>query len=267
MYAYELSIAAAAAREAGQIALGLQAGIQSTAKADGSPVTPGDLAADACIRHHLQQAFPADAILSEELVDDHVRLRVGRVWIIDPIDGTKQYAKGEGGWCIQVALAVDGAVVLGVLDLPRERVRLTGLVGEGAMIEDEAGPRPISAPTTAISTLIASSSERNREALVCIRAALPDFAVTTCSSVGVKVWHLLCGDADCYVHARPIHEWDVAAPAAVLIAAGGYATALVGGPLRYNTPSSNVPGLVFSTRADHAQLITRLANAGIRPPE
>lgn len=266
MLHHELSVACLAAREAGQIALQMQAGIASTAKADGSPVTPGDLAADQVIRHHLLAAFPDDALLSEEATDDAVRLGNRRVWIIDPIDGTKDYVAGGAGWAIQIALAIDGKLVLGVLDLPRERTQLTGVISAGgtrATIHDELGVRDLIAPAAPVTTLIASSSARNAQALIRLRATLPEYACTTCTSVGVKVHRMLRGEADLYVHTRQIHEWDVAAPAAVLIAAGGSATALDGSPLTCNTASGRSPGLVFSTRSDHQALVARLAAAGL----
>lgn len=269
MYHHELSIACLAAREAGRIALQMQAGIASTAKADGSPVTPGDLAADLVIRHHLLAAFPGDALLSEEAPDDLLRLSNQRVWIVDPIDGTSDYAAGGSGWAVQIGLAVDGVLVLGVLDLPGEQTQLTGVVGHGATICDERGvralTRPVVHPTdTPLTTLIASSSTRNSTALRTLRQALPEYACTACTSVGVKVHRILRGEADLYVHTRRIHEWDVAAPAAVLRAAGGAATALDGSTLVFNSPSGRNPGLVFSSRNDHAQIITRLTAAGLR---
>ena len=264
MLHHELSVACLAAHEAGQIALQMQAGIDSVAKADGSPVTAGDLAADQVIRHHLLTAFPDDALLSEEVADDAARLGNRRVWIIDPIDGTKDYIAGGAGWAIQIALAIDGVLVLGVLDLPRERTQLTGVVGHGATIIDQHGVRALTIPTSPITTLIASSSARNAHALLVLRAALPEYACTTCTSVGVKVHRMLQGEADLYVHTRPIHEWDVAAPAAVLSAAGGRATALDGSVLISNSTSGRTPGLVFSTRSDHQAVVQRLAAAGLR---
>jgi 3'-phosphoadenosine 5'-phosphosulfate (PAPS) 3'-phosphatase len=266
LFHHELAIACLAAREAGRTAHEMQAGIAATDKADGSPVTPGDLAADQIIRHLLEAHFPGDAILSEEVADSAARLDHARVWIIDPIDGTKDYLAGGTGWAVQIALAVDGVLVLGVLDMPGLGTQLAGIPGQGATIVDADGARALVASATPCTTLIASSSSRNAESLVRIRAALPEFACTTCTSVGVKVHHILQGDADLYVHARQIHEWDVAAPAAVLAAAGGTATALAGEPLRYNSNAGRCPGLVFSTRPDHAAVVQRLAHAGLPRP-
>jgi 3'-phosphoadenosine 5'-phosphosulfate (PAPS) 3'-phosphatase len=263
-YAHELSVAVRAAREAGATALRMQGAVSSTSKADGSPVTQGDLAAEAVIRHHLTLAFPADAILSEEAPDDPAA-RVGRprLWIADPIDGTRDYLAGSAEWAVQLALAVDGRLALGVLDLPGEDLCLVGVPGRGAWIIDARGERPLALESAGSDRLITSQSKRNRDAVARIAAALPEFTALHATSVGVKVWRILAGTAGLYVHPRGIAEWDAAAPAAVLTAAGGHATDLAGKPLRFNTPEGRCPGLVFSKRADHAELIARMLGAGV----
>lgn len=262
-FAHEVSIAIRAAREAGATALQMQGGIEAVQKADGSPVTPGDLAADAIVRHHLTLNFPADAILSEEEADSAERLGNRRLWIIDPIDGTKDYVAGTGEWAVQVALAVDGVLALGVLDLPAEGVCLVGVPGHGAWILDANGQRPLVLDPANQDVLITSQSERNRVAVAKVAAALPEFRSLHATSVGVKIWRMLSGHAGLYVHPRPLAEWDAAAPAAVLLAAGGHVTNLAGRSLRFNSPDGRCPGLVYSKRADHADLIARMTAAGL----
>ena len=263
-YAYEISIAIRAAREAGATALRMQGAVSSTSKADGSPVTQGDLAADAVIRHHLGLAFPDDAILSEEEADaPGKRLGRSRLWIIDPIDGTRDYLDGSAEWAVQLALAVDGRLAVGVLDLPAEGLCLVGVPGRGAWILDAMGERPLHMVSAGEDRLITSQSKRNREAVARIAAALPEFIALHATSVGVKVWRIIAGTAGLYVHPRSIAEWDAAAPAAVLLAAGGQATDLAGAPLRFNTPEARCPGLVFSKRPDHSTLINRMHLAGV----
>lgn len=262
-FAHEVSIALRAAREAGATALQMQGGIEAVEKADGSPVTPGDLATDAIVRQHLTLNFPADAILSEEEADSAQRLSNRRLWIIDPIDGTKDYVAGTGEWAVQVALAVDGVLVLGVLDLPAEGLCLVGVPGHGAWILDANGQRPLHIDTANQDVLITSQSKRNREAVAKVTAALPEFRSLHATSVGVKVWRMISGHAGLYVHPRPLAEWDAAAPAAVLLGAGGTVTDLAGGPLRFNSPGGRCLGLVYSKRDDHAALITRMAAAGV----
>ncbi len=259
----DVAIALAAAREAGATALQMQAGITTTRKEDGSPVTPGDLAADAIIRHHLGLHLPGDAILSEECADDPARRASQRLWIIDPIDGTSDYAAGADEWAVQVALAIDGRLALGVLDMPGQGVCLVGVPGQGAWSVSAAGVAPLWPDLGGAGVLIASASRRNREAVARVRGALPEFSSYDATSVGIKVWRILSGVAGLYVHPRTIAEWDAAAPAAVLLAAGGHATDLGGGELVFNSASGRCPGLVFSTRPDHAELVARMRSGGV----
>lgn len=262
--ARETAVALAAAREAGEIAAGLQAGVERTLKSDGSPVTPADLAADAVLRAHLQLHFPDDAILSEEGARDPRRATATRVWIIDPIDGTSEFVKGSQEWAVQVALSIDGELRLGIVAIPREGVVLVGLPGIGGTILTRAGARPLLLARGRANVLIGSSSSRNRAALAQLQAALPEFTVVHATSVGIKVWRLIQGQADLYLHPRRIAEWDAAAPAAVLAAAGGTATDFAGRPFHFNQLTPELPGLFCTVRPDAAALVARLAAAGLR---
>jgi len=256
-------MALCAAREAGAMAKGLQGAVATRLKADGSEVSDADLAADAIIRHHLTSHFPEDAILSEEAADDTQRLAVQRLWIIDPIDGTRDFLNGQPEWAVQIALAIAGRLVLGVVAIPSEDVVLVGIPGVGGTCFSAAGPTPLAIRHVARDVLITSDSQRNRAALLKVRAALPEFTALHATSVGIKVWRMLQGRADLYVHPRRIAEWDVAAPAAVLLAAGGGATDLAGADFRFNAAVPQAPGLVFSTRSDHAALVERLRQAQV----
>ena len=258
----DLACAIAAARAAGEVALAMQASAGRRTKADGSPVTDGDLAADAAIRRHLP---PGDAILSEEITDDPVRLARSRVWIIDPIDGTRDYAAGEPTWTVQVALVVDGDLRLGVLDMTGLGVRLVGVIGVGTWIDHGDGWQPILADCRHRDCIVASASARNHDSLLRLRACLPEFANETSTSVGLKVWRLLQAGPDLYPHIRDIYEWDAAAPAAVLLAAGGTATDAGGRALPWNTPDAKCRGLLYSTRSDHQAIAARLSAAGLTP--
>jgi 3'-phosphoadenosine 5'-phosphosulfate (PAPS) 3'-phosphatase len=265
--AHEVAIALRAGQEAGALALSLQANLSTTTKGDGSPVTNGDLAADAVVRHYLQSHFPSDAILSEEQSDTAERLSSARLWIIDPIDGTRDYVTGSPEWAVQIALAINGQLVLGILTLPGENISLIGIPGHGAWISDAHGQRPLRIKNELHKdkspVLITSKSKRNSLAVAPVLQALPEFSALHVTSVGVKVWRMISGHASLYVHPRPLAEWDVAAPAAVLIGAGGTATDLSGQGLIFNSPTGCCPGLVYSLRDDHHQLITRMRNAGV----
>lgn len=254
-----LAAALAAATEASR----LQAGVASRDKPDGSPVTDGDLAADQAIRTVINHRCPGDTIFSEERTDDPRRLGARRVWIIDPIDGTKEYLAGRPDWAVQVALAIDGHLVLGVLAMPGLGVTALGVPGMGAwqIIDDRR--EPLHCTQNEERVLVASSSRRNRPGLEKVQAALPEFTTRFVFSIGVKAWHIISGEAALYVHTKPLAEWDAAAPAALLIAAGGRATDLGGTALRFNSATGRCPGVVFSRRPDHDALIARLAAGGV----
>ena len=138
-YAHEIQVALRAAREAGATALQMQGGVIANDKADGSPVTAGDLAADEIIRHHLGLAFPADAILSEERPDDQPRLDNRRLWIVDPIDGTKNFVRGMPVWATLIALSDHDRVVVGVVSAPALGRRWWAARDEGAWTSDLDG--------------------------------------------------------------------------------------------------------------------------------
>jgi 3'-phosphoadenosine 5'-phosphosulfate (PAPS) 3'-phosphatase len=259
----ELDTAMAAAQAGGAVALAMQGQVTSRTKSDGSPVTDGDLAADAAVRQVLAARRSDDAILSEEMPDDPGRLSARRLWIIDPIDGTKDYLAGAAEWAVQVAVAVDGRLAAAALAIPREGVVIAGGPGLGCWLRDAAGTRPYAAIPCPAPCLITSRSPRNADHVARVRTALPEFAWSPTTSVGVKVWRMLQGVADLFVHPRSIAEWDAAAPAGVLAAAGGTATDLAGAPLVYNSPAGRCPGLIFSTRTDHAALCARLGAAGV----
>lgn len=259
----DIVTALAAALAAATAASRLQAGVASRDKPDGSPVTDGDLAADLAIRTVISERRPGDAIFSEERTDDPSRLGARRVWIIDPIDGTREYLAGRPDWAVQVALAIDGHLALGVLAMPGLGVTALGVPGMGAwqIIDDRR--EPLCCAEGNADMLVASSSRRNRSGLEKVQAALPEFTTRHIHSIGVKAWAIINGDAALYVHTKLLAEWDAAAPAALLLAAGGRATDLAGAALRFNSVSGRCPGVVFSRRHDHDSLIARLAAGGV----
>jgi 3'(2'),5'-bisphosphate nucleotidase len=252
----DVDVALLAAERAGAAALALQGRVCEETKLDRSPVSEADRAAHDILVATLQEAFPDDGLLSEEGEDDERRLEKRRVWLVDPIDGTRAYLDGGVDWAVQVALAVDGEALLGVIVQPALARSYYGIVGRGAWRVVDGIRRPVRPVRQASGVLIAS--RRNRERTAEVSAALPEFELMHRSSVGVKVAHLLDGDADCYVHLRPMAEWDVAAPAALLLGAGGSATDLHGAALRYNSPEARCPGIVFSIRIEHGAIIERL---------
>ncbi|MBV9281734.1 MAG: 3'(2'),5'-bisphosphate nucleotidase CysQ [Chloroflexi bacterium] len=188
----------------------------------------GDRTSHALILHLLRDAYPEDPILSEEGKDDPARLDSRRVWIVDPLDGTREFAEGRADWAIHVALAVDGRPAVGAVALPS-----LGLTASTA--------RPPRMPP----------ASRGRLRLVVSRTRAPEIAVAVAArlgaevvemgSAGAKTMAVARGEADVYLHAGGQYEWDSAAPVAVALAAGLHVSRLDGSPLRYNRANPWLP--------------------------
>jgi 3'(2'), 5'-bisphosphate nucleotidase len=231
-------------------------------KGPNDPVTIADRQANELICEALTASFPGDAILAEESVPDSRgevarRARAPRVWYVDPLDGTREFADKNGEFAVMIGLAEQGCATLGVLVLPATGEALAGRVGAGAFVEPEGGARrpvvvsPIADP--ALATLVTSRS--HTPATIGAFARLVGIGrVVPCGSVGVKVARLVLGDAHLYVHGGPGAKlWDTCAPEAVLVAAGGRFTDLDGAPIDYASPELGLPnGLIASNGPLHA---------------
>lgn len=259
----ELTLAVRLARRAGDEVLRLFSGaVDVTEKPGGEgPVTVADRRSDALIREGLQSAFPGDAVLSEETPDDLARLSAERLWLVDPLDGTRQYVKGIEEFAVMIGLAVDGEPTVGVVHLPAERLTYAGIVGAGAFEEnDRTGARrrlelaPWSAtgagPVVALSRFNASSRTwRVAEQL------FPGHVVQS-GSVGRKAMLVASGRADAYVTTgRRSRHWDACAPDAVVTAAGGSFRDGEGGRLSYNTRETRNDRGLFACRPGLEPLI------------
>lgn len=257
----ELRVAEAAALAAGQRAAALQGRCQVHLKADRSPVSDADHAADAIIREHLQAAFPADSIMSEEVVDDPRRLCAERLWVVDPIDGTQGFVDGMDEWSVHIALVIAGRPRLGVVALPAMDCCLSGVPGHGAWcLRGPTGERRVldlaalPEPETAAVVLSRRQYDRPHADLGPL-AALPRI---WSHSVGCKVARILFAEAVAYCHPRPLADWDVAAPMALLQAAGGVCTTLDGGELVLNARAGQVPSILFARPSHHASMLQLL---------
>jgi 3'(2'), 5'-bisphosphate nucleotidase len=213
----------------------------------------GDEEAQRSIAGALRRARPDDGVLSEEAVDDHTRLERRRVWIVDPLDGTREYAEGRSDWAVHVALWEEGALVAAAVALPALGRVLT------------TSPAPV-----------VPAQQRPRLQLVVSRTRPPDVAravatslpadVVASGSAGYKIAAVIRGDADVYVHAGGQWEWDSAAPVAVAQAAGLHASRIDGSPLRYNQPHPWQPDLVVCRPelAERVLQITASYDAAVR---
>ncbi|HEX6373482.1 MAG TPA: 3'(2'),5'-bisphosphate nucleotidase CysQ [Longimicrobium sp.] len=240
----ELRAACDAARAAGRAAMPFYGRARAVEKEGGSPVTEADHAANRVIVDALAAAFPGDAILSEESADSAARLAAERVWIVDPLDGTREFLAGNGEFAVMIGLAVGGRAVLGVVYQPADDVLFAAAEGAGAWVERAGGERvPLrcGAPAAGGLRLVGSRSHPD-PLLLRMQEALGITDVRPSGSVGVKCGLIALGERDLYVHPVPyLREWDTCAPEAVLREAGGGVSDCRGGPLRYNKPDPRQP--------------------------
>lgn len=198
---------------------------------DGADGARGDRDANRVILDMLHQARPDDAILSEESADDPARLTARRVWIVDPLDGTREFAEHREDWAVHIALAIDGAPAIGAVALPRRGITLS-------TDAPPALPAPASPPRMLVS--------RTRPSALCTAVAGALGAETIgMGSAGAKAMAVVLGDAEIYLHSGGQHQWDNCAPAAVALAAGLHASRIDGSPLRYNAASTSIPDLLI----------------------
>jgi myo-inositol-1(or 4)-monophosphatase len=256
----ELRVASELARRAGEAVLRHgRSGIERRTKAGDELVTAADVEVDAILRAGLAGAFPDDAVLSEEATDSRRRLTTRRVWILDPIDGTEDFAAGGDQHAISVALTVDGRPVLGVVLNPARGELFAGVVGRGLRLGDApARASAASAPETA--RLTVSGTEWDAGVYREVRT-LP---LRPLSSSAYKLARVAAGLDDGTLWVWPRREWDVCAGVALVLAAGGHATLLDGSEIPFNRPDPRLGGgLVAAGASLHAPLRSELVRLGL----
>ena len=193
----------------------------------------GDRRSNELLLRRLAELRPGDAVLSEEAEDDAARLRASRVWIIDPLDGTREYAEPpRSDWAVHVALAVDGLPVVGAVGLP----------GLGLVCSTAAPPELVGAHRTPGRLAVSRTRPPAcTEQLVDRLGA----ELVPMGSAGAKAMAVLRGEADVYAHSGGQYEWDSCAPVAVAAAAGLHVSRLDGSELRYNQPDPWLPDLLI----------------------
>ncbi|WP_166037568.1 3'(2'),5'-bisphosphate nucleotidase CysQ [Sphingosinicella sp. YJ22] len=220
-------LAAQLAEDAGRLLLVLRDGGLQGAELG----IAGDREANALILDALGKARPEDGVLSEECIDRPDRLHHRRVWIIDPLDGTREYMSGRDDWAVHVALTIDGKPQVGAVAVPAlGRLLLTG--------EAMATGRPRAKP------VILVSRTRQPEQAGPLAAHL-GAELRPMGSAGAKAAAVVAGEAELYFHAGGQHEWDNCAPVAVALAAGLHASRADGSPIAYNQRDVRVPDLVI----------------------
>ena len=239
------AFAAALARDAGALLREIRKG----ALAGRALGDEGDRQAQQLLSARLREQRPDDAVLSEEAADDTARLSAERVWIIDPLDGTREFSEdGRTDWAVHVGLWAHGGLAAGAVALPALDLVLATPSVPSPPPPD--GPRP---------------------RVVVSRTRPPDFAgavawalggeLVEMGSAGAKTIAVVRGEADAYVHAGGQYEWDSAAPVAVAIAARLHASRIDGSPLTYNRPDPYLPDLVVCRPELATQILGAIAAA------
>jgi 3'(2'),5'-bisphosphate nucleotidase len=261
----ELAVAEQAARQAASVILGhYRAGpTPFESKADGSPVSAVDREADAAIAACLAGAFPDDAILSEETPDRPERLAQRRVWIVDPLDGTRGFLARTDDFCVHVALAIDGVPAVGVVHRPVSGVAYRAVAGQGAYrVEGGVATRLRVSAVAALPELRLGISRHNAPAMLLAwldAQGLSGRALR--SGASIKYTALAEGALDGVVTiTRGEKEWDTCAPELIVREAGGLVTDGDGRPLAYNQADVDRPrGVVASNGVSHQALLAAVA--------
>ena len=219
-------------------------------KSPGNPVSDIDLEVDALLRERLSALDPEAGWLSEETADNADRLACARVWVVDPIDGTRDYLRRRPGWAVSIALVEHGAPVLGVLDAPALGQRWSAGAGQGAWrdgVRLRAGDR-----------IDFAGARVPMDALPRVDSDL--VLVTKPNSIALRIAMVAADEADLVATLRWGAEWDIAAAVLIAQEAGATATDAFGAPLAFNTPSAQAFGMIVTVPGIHAAAVERLAD-------
>ncbi|MDH2135392.1 3'(2'),5'-bisphosphate nucleotidase CysQ, partial [Sphingobium yanoikuyae] len=215
----DADLAAHLADTAGRLLLEVRASGLFSAKALGKA---GDQTANQFLVHALREQRAEDGLLSEEMACDGARLQHSRVWIVDPVDGTREYGEERADWAVHVGLAINGVATIGAVALPGHE--------DGIVLRTDQ-PRVV--PPAPEKLRMVVSRTRPAPQAVAVAEALGAELVPM-GSAGAKAMAVILGQADIYLHAGGQYEWDSCAPAAVALAHGLHASRIDGSPLTYN---------------------------------
>jgi 3'(2'), 5'-bisphosphate nucleotidase len=259
----ELLRALELARRAGDLVRRLQSGdLGVEMKPGDEPVSVADRRASELIVAGLAAAFPGDPVISEELPPAPGAFGAPRLWLVDPIDGTKDFIRGEDGYSVMIGLVAGGRPALGVVHQPVPD-RTFYATPEGAWVQTGGGaPSPLAVSQVASAAearLVASRSHRSPD-LDRVKERLGIDDEQNIGSVGVKLCLIAAGLRDLYVNPQAkTKAWDTCAPEAILVRAGGRLTDLLGGPIEYRGDLAHHRGLVASNGRVHDEVVQKLA--------
>ncbi|NQU43738.1 3'(2'),5'-bisphosphate nucleotidase CysQ [bacterium] len=255
----ELDTASRAALEAGERILEIYEADAThvSHKEDGSPLTHADLAANAAIVSILAEAFPDDHILTEEAVDDLDRLEAERVWIVDPLDGTREFIKRNGEFTVNIALVEGGRPELGVIYVPVTGELYSARRGQGAFVQSNgSAPRRLSvSPRDSPAEMVLAKSRSHASETMMRLIETCRFADVKSRGSSLKGCLVATGEADIYLRFGPTNEWDICAMHAVVVEAGGAMTDLEGREMTYNHRNTLNQGFIVSNNRIHGDLV------------
>lgn len=223
--------------------------LESWEKSPGNPVCAADLAVDAFLRRELGRLLPAAGWLSEETVDDPVRLASGLIWLVDPIDGTRDFIRGRTGWAVSVALISAGRPLIGMLEAPARGESWIGVAGQGAWLND--------VPLAASRRDRFEGARVPTDSLAKVDRML--VAVEKPNSIALRVAMVADDRADLVATLRWGYEWDIAAAALIAREAGAAVTDAFGASLGYNKRDPRAFGLLVCAPAIHGDAVAHLA--------
>lgn len=239
-------------REAGRIAHSRWPGngyaLESWDKTPGNPVSEADLAVDTFLRRELGLLLPSAAWLSEETADDKNRTKSDLIWVVDPIDGTRDFVKGKAGWAVSVALISSGRPLIGMLAAPARDEEWFSVAGQGATLNE----RPLKASTR-------TEFSGSRVPVDELPSADSDLVVVEKpNSIALRIAMVADDRADLLATLRWGFEWDIAAAALIAREAGARASDAFGGALSYNKHDPRDFGVLVTSPHIHAEAVARL---------
>ncbi len=218
-------------------------------KSPGNPVSEVDIEVDRFLRAELFRLDPEAGWLSEETLDDAERLLRSRIWVVDPIDGTRDFVRGRRGWAVSIALVEAGRPIIGVLDAPARDEHWSAELGGGAHLN--------AVPIAAGSRSSLAGARVPADLLPKVDADL--MIVEKPNSIALRVAMVASDQADLVATLRWGHEWDIAAAALIASEAGGIVTDAHGKPLRFNSTHGEAFGVLATAPGIHGQAVARLA--------
>ena len=226
-------------------------------KPDGTKVSAADYAVDAYLRQHLMDSRPGYGWLSEETEDDFVRLDRDRVWIVDPIDGTRAFLQGKTQWAVSAALVEHGRPLLACVYNPACGELFSARRGSGATLNDK--PIAVSDASNLEGSRIVASKQIFRSSKW--PKPWPEMNVFWANSIAYRICLVADGRADATLSLSKKSDWDLAAADLLVQEAGGYITTPEGTALRYNARTPRHPGIIAAARILHAHLLDRVGAA------